>query len=330
MLPVSSWMQRSARTLAAPAEHARPREWVERAIRREASRDVLALSPSVKRPVTQGAERLAESIGLTQAPSGFSRDLIQRMNARIDPLGRYSVPGTKEARTAFYGALYGDAELQDRANRLLKKWVTGGNDQLAVREAFSGLLDHGGQARTPTEQVVRDLLATRKTRWERLAGQFDARVPETFHLYRGVRGDYAIEELVQALEQPGRRSIALSHHTVASWTTDPAQARRFADSPAASLIYEADIPFEKTLADKWVDGSGFLLWCPEQNEIMVAARNLEIPLDRFEATFRGKTYRAEDRAALVADWRAAHPLAPPSKQSTAPVQGHQVDLERAA
>lgn len=296
MVVTGPYLQRASKALLPALRPASSRGGAEGLLRAASSRDRLALSPVAK--------------GLT--PGTLSHDLIRRLNARIEPLGSFSAPGAREAREAFYRSLYGDAGLQTRAQGLLDRWVTGGRDQQQIREAFTELVARGGRAGNPTEETVRDLLVTRKQRWERLAARFDAPAPESFHLYRGVRGEYALEELVQALEQPGRKTLTLSNHTVASWSTDRDQARRFADAPAASLIYEADVPIERTLADKWVDGAGLLVWCPEQDEVLVAARNLEIPLDRFEATFRGKTYRAADRAALVADWRAAHPVGPTS------------------
>ena len=281
---------------------------VRAAAERVATGRIVRAAASDRLQLSAGAvSRRIEAVAPALKPTTLTAEVIGRMNARIDPLGTSSVPGTKEARQAFYGELYRNETLQEKAHDGLKKWVMGGRDQQQIRDAFLGLLDRQGQASNPTEEVVRDLMATRKTRWERLAGQFGTEVPESFHLFRGVRGNYALEELVQALETPGRRTLTLSNHTVASWSTEVSQAKRFADAPAASVIYEADIPFHRTLADKWVDGSGFLMWCPDQNEVVVAARNLEIPLDRFEATFRGRTYRAADREALVAEWRKVNP-----------------------
>ena len=253
---------------------------------------------SAPRPVEMGTRR---------GSSRLSEAFLTRLDGHVDPLGRFSDPAVQQARQRFYGEIYGNPGLQERADHLFTGWVSGGDGQSTIRKAFVSLGENGGRPRSSTEEVLQTLLETRRERWTRLAGRFGEQSPDTFHLFRGVRGDYALEELVSALEQPGRKAVTLSNHTVASWTTDVRQARRFADAPAASLIYEADIPIEKTLADKWVDGSAFVTWCADQDEVVVAARNLDVSLERFEATFRGKTYTAAQRDELVRDWRAVHP-----------------------
>ena len=237
----------------------------------------------------------------------LSEAFLARLDSHVDPLGRFSDPAVREARQRFYSEIYGNPGLQEHADRLFTGWVSGGDGQSTIRKAFVSLGENGGRPRSSTEELLQNLLETRRERWTRLASRFGEQAPDTFHLFRGVRGEYALEELVSALEQPGRKAVTLSNHTVASWTTDVRQARRFADAPAASLIYEADIPIQKTLADKWVDGSAFVTWCADQDEVVVAARNLDVSLERFEATFRGKTYTAAQRDELVRDWRAVHP-----------------------
>ncbi|MEB3197571.1 MAG: hypothetical protein VKP62_10255 [Candidatus Sericytochromatia bacterium] len=297
---------RPLRSLAAPLEAGlRHVGAVQESALAGVGRDVFNRSPEASRALSVMAGRRAQAAPVTLLGAGF----IQQLDRVVNPLGHYSEPGMKQAREAFYDQLYRQPDLQAQAHTMLKKWVTGGNDQNVVRDAFMALAEAQGRAATPEQTLVRDLLATRQERWERLAQRFGETAPTHFHLYRGVRGEYAIEEIVAALETPGRKTVTLSHHTVASWTTDVRQARRFADSPAASVIYEADIPMHQTLADKWVDGSGFLMWCAEQQEVMVAARELQVPLDRFEVTFRGKTYGPAQRDDLVRAWRAAHPRA---------------------
>jgi hypothetical protein len=95
---------------------------------------------------------------------------------------------------------------------------------------------------------------------------------------------------------------------VNSWSTNPAIAKDlFAAGGDTAVVYQADIPFGRTLADKWADGAGFLKWTPDQDEVIVATKGLTVPAEQVRAVFQGKTYGFEDREALIAAWRATHP-----------------------
>ncbi|MEB3298828.1 MAG: hypothetical protein VKO21_05010 [Candidatus Sericytochromatia bacterium] len=233
---------------------------------------------------------------------------LSRLERKVAPFSSLGSSKVARRREAFQRALYRQDDLQARSGKMIQEWVMGGTSQKPVREAYQRLLDAQGKVSPGTlEASVGELLATRKTRWQRLARKAGIEPPDAFRLHRGVRGVGPVEDVVRALETPGQQSMVLRHHTVASWSTDPDVARSFARGSEPSVIYRADIPLEKTLADKWVDGGAFLTLGADQDEVMVAARNLEIPLGRFEVHFQGRTYTPADRQALVRDWRAMYP-----------------------
>lgn len=252
----------------------------------------------VARPV-RGAGRLLDAADLT------------RLENRLAPLSGLRSGRVAARRDAFHRALYRSDDLKTRSGTMLQEWVMGGKSQMTIRNAYERLLDARGQLKPGTaEASIGELLATRKSRWERLARRTGIETPDTFRLHRGVRGVGPVEDVVRALETPGKDSLRLNHHTVASWSTDPDVARKFAAGTEPSVVYRADIPMEKTLADKWVDGGALLTFGADDDEVLVAARNIEIPLGRFEVNFGGRTYTAADRHSLVRDWRAVHPRLP--------------------
>mgnify|MGYP003349622067 CR=1 FL=1 len=66
----------------------------------------------------------------------------------------------------------------------------------------------------------------------------------------------AVAEVAEAWSQ-NRPGLTLGFHSVNSWSTDPAVARNlFATGGKFGVVYHADVPFQKTLADKWLDGVG--------------------------------------------------------------------------
>lgn len=237
-----------------------------------------------------------------KGPRILSQDALQKLNASVEPLADMMAD---EAREQAFKALYQDADLQHAASEAITQWVMGGKDQVPIREAFAALKQGGDH---PMRETVEQLLETRKARWDRLAAQQGLERPTHFRLFRGVQSEHAMEELVQAWETPGRKGLQLQHHSVNSWSTNPSVAKDlFASGGDTAVVYQADIPFGRTLADKWADGAGFLKWTPEQDEVIVATKGLTVPAEQVRAVFQGKTYGFEDREALIAAWRATHP-----------------------
>jgi hypothetical protein len=262
-----------------------------------------AVAAAAPGKAAKGASNLAdEAARLAGRPRILGQEAIDRLNKGVEPLADLMAGA---ARDKAFVALYRDPELQKLASEAVTQWVMGGKDQVPLREAFAAATKGGDH---PLRETVEQLLETREARWDRLAARHGIERPTHFRLFRGVSSEHAMEELVQAWETPGRKGLQLQHHSVNSWSTNPSVANDlFAKGGEVGVVYEADVPFRRTLADKWADGAGFLQWTPDQDEVIVATEGLTVPATRVRATFQGKTYGFEDREALIAAWRATHP-----------------------
>ena len=284
MASVLQQMGSSMRTWLKPAAWAKP--W-----KRLPSATVDALVLSARPAAKPGARILGEAQRV-------------RLNRGVEPLTRFDA---QSARTRAARALYQDGSFFERAQAELQRWIFGGKDQLPLREAFENF--GRGINQTATDDTFRTLLKTRQARWQRLARRHGLDAPTHFQLHRGVNSNRAAEEVARVWEQSGKRGLSLKHHSVNSWSLDKQVAERFANGSEAAVVYRANIPMKRTLADKWVDGGAFLQWAPDQDEVIVMGKQLAVPAREIRVTFQGKTYGYEDRQAFLKAWRAVHPQA---------------------
>jgi hypothetical protein len=75
------------------------------------------------------------------------------------------------------------------------------------------------------------------------------------------------------------------------------------------VVYEADVPFDHTIMDKWSDGHALANLYSPQDEVVVAAPHdtLQVPEATATVTYKGKTYTYADRQALIQAWNEDHP-----------------------
>lgn len=155
--------------------------------------------------------------------------------------------------------LYQDDDLQRQAEHLVEEWTRDfeyNPNRIAIRKAWSSVLSDAPWE-SEWDISVGATLATRKARWERLSGRYRIKMPSVFRAYRGVKGIPFVQAVVSAWQQDAER-LEVRQRELASWSLNPSVAVRFASDPRASVVYAADIPFELTLADKWVDGGRFI------------------------------------------------------------------------
>lgn len=257
-------------------------------------------------------DRLHLSAGARQAvrqPVSLEREAVAALDRRLEAMAGLN-DTERAALAAFHAPVWADPALQERAHKVLSGWVWGGKGKVELIAAYRRVVVEGQAPASEAEHVLTAMLATRRARWERLAAIAGVPVPDTFHLHRGVRGDYAVEAVVKAWSDEGATHMAVPSHALASWSLDPTIARAFGDDKAASVFYEAQIPFEQTLADKWVDGSAFVALALEQQEVVVAGAEGALSLPKQAATvlFEGKTYTYDRRQELIRAWRARKPL----------------------
>lgn len=265
---------------------------VEEAAVRSLGRDGLTLSAAAR-------EALRPAVLLDEAQ-------LAKLDARLNAINDLSAEG-KALRTEFHRPIYADDDLQERAFKALNGWVLGGKGKKALLEA-AGNLEAGKAPATDLEKTVHELTATRRARWQRLSEREGVPMPDRFKLYRGVRGDYALDEVLRGWMLDPAHDIPISHHEVMSWSTNRQTAEAFMSGSPASVLYQAEVPFEQTLADKFVDGGSFVALCPDQNEVVVKAAkdSLRVPKDQIQVVYKDRTYTYADRHELFEAWHADH------------------------
>lgn len=253
---------------------------------------------------------MEDTFSFPQKPFSLKLEDMKQFDEKIfDKLSEFTDPATNEKRENFYATLFQDEDLQKRVTQMINNWTFGGEGKGVAMEAYKNIAVDDKAPSNQDEKTIQDILATRKERWKRLADKLGISVPETFHLYRGVRGDYAIESMVSAWSDEKSEDMIIPNYELSSWSLNNKVAEMFAEGPEPYVIYEGDIPFEKTLVDKWVDGAGFVTFCPDQEEVVVSAPKdtIKVPKSLASVLYKGKTYSYKDRKELIELWRKDHP-----------------------
>lgn len=202
----------------------------------------------------------------------------------------------------FYSGIFDDWELHGQANASIDGW-TGGHDHV-IREFEDGwtLLAQGAGGNREHEWCAQELYETREDRWRSLATALHIGVPTHFRLYRGIdRSDAATYVLREWARSPDNPRLVVPGPRLASWSFDPKIAKAFATSPEGGAIFEAIVPFDLTLADKWVDDGAFLTSYADEEEVIVCT-----PIENAIASIRksamvlvdGAWYGFDDRHRL--------------------------------
>jgi hypothetical protein len=217
-----------------------------------------------------------------------------------------------------YTDIFQDTELRDKTIETFGQWTatySASDTQKQMREAWSNIMK-GQDPSTPMEHTVTDIYTTRKARWERLANTMGLEaVPKEFQLYRGVSSEFFVEAVVKAWRDTSSTDMQIPAHELSSWSLTRNTAEGFGSNPKASVVYEANVPFERTLADKFVDDGTFITTFSRENEVVVALsekNTLTTPKDKATVKFQGKTYTYAERASLIAAWDAAQAAKPPA------------------
>ncbi|MCL5037314.1 MAG: hypothetical protein M1269_09395 [Chloroflexi bacterium] len=211
-------------------------------------------------------------------------------------------------RDEFYKDIFADPELMNRSETLIHQWAEGGKGYKnldVIKDAYTRVLLEGKKPQTDTEKTVFDMLATRRERWNRLAEKLDIKPPDSFHVYRGVKGEYAVDAVVKAWSDDSGKYMNIPNKELSSWSLDHEVAKDFASSgPKPSVVYETDIPFSRTLMDKYVDDNHFIKGYYSEEEVVVAASpdSIRVPKELATVKFEDKIYTYEERAELIKAW----------------------------
>jgi hypothetical protein len=245
-------------------------------------------------------------------------DIERESGVAIGPGGWLMLPFGQKAHlqeylsAKYYRSLYQDDALCEQAQRLVTEWANTTSTtayQAKHREAWEWIAA-GQSPRSDLERVIQSIRATRLQRWTRLGKRFGMAPPQAFRLYRGINSTMMIDAAVQAWQDEATTTCALPLRTLSSWSLSEKAAVEFSAAYGGSnekpwAVFEATVPFEQTLLDKWVDGSDFASQFPGQAEVVVSTRQenaLSIDEKAITIYYQQKVYRYADRQAFIQKW----------------------------
>ena|GEM_PF-1837180 len=167
---------------------------------------------------------------------------------------------------------------------------------------------NGKNPTTTLGQWARTVMETRLARWRAAAAAIGAEVPGAFRLYRGVKGEVFAQDVYKAWKT-GAAQVRVRSETMTSWSFDRRAATSFAAGANASVIFQADVPFQLTFADQLVDDGTFLRRFFTEHEVVVMTpREDDIVADARHTTvrFNGRIYTYDQRHEFIQAWEAAH------------------------
>lgn len=154
------------------------------------------------------------------------------------------------------------------------------------------------------EVAVAVLLATRLQRWTLLAGHVQSVVPHTFRLYRYVHGIQFCVNVARQFDAAygNPRQLGMIHDPITPWSMleKGAVMIKGTASRPMGVLYVADISFDQTIADIFVDDSHFQSVYCRQAEVLVAAPvNTLVALPQHVQVYLGgRVYTSDEWASL--------------------------------
>ena len=216
----------------------------------------------------------------------------------------------QDLKNLLYRQIFPTEALIDTSDSIVSFWANSTSPQQgSLRTAWEAVAQ-GHEPQSDTEKQLFDLYQSRSDRWQKLAKLTGSVPPTSFHLFRGVGSDQFVQDVINAWQDTSKQTMSVRHYSLSSWSLKPDIAEEFArfgrgqEAPAA-VVFEADVPFEHTLLDKWADGSTFVTRYPGQDEVVVATpkpNSLEIPKEKATVFLNGVRYGYADREALFKAW----------------------------
>ena len=158
----------------------------------------------------------------------------------------------------------------------------------------------------PVAKDMRNALATRRERWDKLvelAGLTEA--PQSFTVYRGMRDIEVVNWVAVAWQDEENKFMRALTEPTASWSTHSTSADKFYGSHDG-VKWKADIPFENTFFDKWVDDHTFISSFWGENEIISggAKRNaIAVKKEDVKVRLGGVEYTYDERDKFFAAYQ---------------------------
>ena len=169
-----------------------------------------------------------------------------------------------------YARIYDDPSLRLRAMQVLTDLTTDfatHQPRIDNIRAYYRIFRPGGKVTTSLEITLAQIKATRFDRYTRFANITGLTVPHSFKAWRGQRSLEDVQDVATAWSDG--TPLRNQQKALAAWSLTPTTAQRFAtQNQTSGVIFQAEIPFALTFADKFLDGHRFINPFWEQNEII--------------------------------------------------------------
>jgi hypothetical protein len=230
----------------------------------------------------------------------FNQEISSVLQLSLSP--RQRLAHLAKYRQKYYQDLFDlfpETSSASRVQHLIDRWTAQPSDVATIATEWLNLINQN-YTNTSIQTALIDLFATRRSRWDHLAKQLGIAMPDAFRAYRGVSVSPTqvnrFADIIRILKGNPKAYIPVSQRSLGSWSLAFDAARRFATVGEYGLIYEADIPFGLTLADKWLDDADFIYRFGSEEEVIVlgAGSTLAIPtmVEKIWFTRSSNVYRA--------------------------------------
>lgn len=275
---------------------------------------------------TQGGslEALAGKTSVSGGTSRYSKDWgnspFHQYAQKIDSMTH------PEATSHFKNLYTGHTPVYSGLTDPISKW-TGSSSGHAWQDQWPAALDgktHAGA------KAVAEVLQTRRKRWEALSAQHGVPFPETFHAFRGT-GDNTgtvVPHMIAAWRNEQEPYMHTATHPAASWSLSKKAAEGFYGSHNGAF-FETHIPFEKTLADKYVDDQSFLHSFGSDHEVVAGGQkdNIIVPKSKTKVKYKGTEYTYDQRQSLFDAYKKDHGNLPDAKHFGIDIAAHQKKVQ---
>lgn len=211
-----------------------------------------------------------------------------------------------------YAHIYNDSSLRFRAMQVLTDLTTDfatHHPRIDAVRAYSRIVRPGGKVTTSLEITLAQMNATRFDRYTRFANITGLAVPQSFKAWRGQRLLQDVQDVATAWSDG--TPLKNRQKALAAWSLTPNTAQRFAtQNRTFGVIFQAEIPFTLTFADKFLDGHRFINPFWEQNEIICGDvhpenRPILTQAESAKVFFQGRLFTYEQRDELFDALHAA-------------------------
>lgn len=202
--------------------------------------------------------------------------------------------------------LFPDDDFRIKHRNAIEAWAKEYSQNKYHKEVYKelGKILNGKPTDSETGKLMMEMLVTRANRWAVIAKELHIPIPETFYLYRGVKGNVYIHDVVKAWADDRTSTLRLRMYRAASFSFSKSSALNFARG-SDTVLYAGEIPFKNTLADMLADDANFLQrYFSEAECVVISPKDNFISIAKNDVTvkFRGQLYNYNQRQQLIDAW----------------------------